>query len=410
MMAQGVRRVISIVSKQRLIGATNGSSAYLVAIARSLAAAGFSVELLQPSPAIAGRTPIMAIRREMAVFDRHLVRGALRLGNVFFFAKPSIWAHAVAGILARIARKAGVSASWAADRPAPYAVATQWLEDDHVFLRRNLNKNAVAVIADYMFCAPAFADLPDDVPKAIIMHDLFHSRDGKGKDSVALMRRDEEILALSAADVVFAIQQTEQSFVASQVPGIAAMLVPMPAVPVPFVQPGYDDSILFIGSNTAPNSDGLRAFLQTAWPRILEKRPHCRLEVAGTVNRAFAGETYRNTQFHGMVDDLDGLYRTAGIIISPLTFGSGLKIKLIDGLAQGKAMVVSSITLQGVEDICGPAVLLADSDDDVVSRILSLVQDCNARQALGARALGCARDNFTADIVHHHLREWALRL
>ena len=404
------RPIISIVSKQRIVGATNGSSAYLIEIAKSLHEAGYSVELIQPSPAIAGRTPIIRMRGEMAAFAAHRVRGAWRIGRLMIFPAPAIWWHAASGFLANLGRKAGISASWTIDRPQPYAVATPWLKADHSFLRRNLDGRTSAVIADYMFCAPAFEHISADLPKAIVMHDLFHARDGQGKDSVALVDADEEIEALSTADIVLAIQQQESDIIDREVPDTEVLLVPMPAHPVERSQPGQDRTVLFIGSNTAPNSEGLRAFLEETWPLVLKVRPDCRLDVAGTVDRAFAGAHYPNVSFLGMVDDLAELYANAGVVISPLSFGSGLKIKLIEAMAKGKALVVSSVTLQGVESICTPAVRLADQPNEVASNLLSLIDDRNARQALGTKALECAENHFAAATVHASLRDWADRL
>ena len=78
--------------------------------------------------------------------------------------------------------------------------------------------------------------------------------------------------------------------------------------------------------------------------------PPARLRVAGSVAASFAGSRIAGVTFLGIVADLAPLYARAGVVVSPLTVGSGLKVKLVDGLAQGKAMVVTGVTLQGIED------------------------------------------------------------
>ena len=401
------RPIVALVSKQRVVGANNGSSAYLIAIARSLRDAGFDVELIQPSPAIAGRTPYIRLRPEMSVFARHAIRGARRIGSLFIFTDLSIMRDAALGMLARAGRMAGLKGGWTKDRPRSYAVATEWSEDDLAFCQENIDPSAKLILADYMFCAPAFAFAPQGAGKAIVMHDLFHARGGGDKDSVALISRKSEITELGKADMVLAIQAAEQAFVEQHVPDTGALLVPMPAEPVESPQPGRGAELLFIGSNTAPNIEGLADFLANAWPLILEQNPSVRLKVAGSMDRAFVGQKFPQVDFLGMVDDLDALYREAVVVISPLTFGSGLKIKLIEGMAQGKAMVVSSITLQGVEDVCGPGVICADQAEDVAQSILKLVEDDQARRELGLKALEIARASFSAEAVHADLRAWA---
>ena len=400
------RRSIVIVSKQRLLGASNGSSTYLLSIARSLIAAGYAVDLIQPSPSIAGRTPVMRLRPEMALFRRHAIRGAVRFGQLVIFLAPAIWARFASGALRMLLRKAGLRGPLVQDRPAPYAVATPWEKADFAFLKNQLAPGTCAMIADYMFCAPAFAAAGPATAKAIIMHDLFHSREGGAADSVTLVERDAEITMLGRADAVLAIQEKEAGFVADHVPDTRAILVPMPAEPVAAAQSGADDTVMFVASNTAPNIVGLEWFLEEVWPQVLAARPACRLHVAGTAYRAFVGRAFLNVEFLGLVDDLDALYSATGVVISPLTFGSGLKIKLIEALAKGKAIVATSITLQGVETICGPAVMERNDPADFAAAIIALAGSEQDRSALADRALQCAYDHFSASIVHAPLLDW----
>lgn len=397
---------IAIVSRQRLAGATNGSSTYLLSIARTLVECGFDVHLIQPSPTIAGRTPVMRLRPEMQLFARHRIRGAMKVGPWVVFGSLAIWLKFFAGAARLVLRKVGVTGPLVADRPAPYAVATPWLPADFAFLRHAMPQYVRAIIADYIYCTPAFGCVPAGVHKAVVMHDLFHSRSGGAADSVSVPTREREIALLGEADCVFTIQQAEQDFVNQSVPETDAILAPMPANPASAAQPGEDDEILFVGSNTAPNVVGLKWFLDHVWPSVLAERPQARLTVAGTVDRAFADVRVPNVSMMGMVDDLEPLYIRSGIVISPLTFGSGLKIKLIEAMARGKAMVVTPVTLQGVEHLCRGAVIETDDPAVFADGITGLLADIELRTELAEKALECADRNFSAAKVHADLRAW----
>ena len=398
------------VSRQRITGAVNGSSAYLLALARSIRDAGFAVHLVQPSPTIAGRTPVMKLSPDMAVFAEHHLRGTVRWGPWVVFVDPAIWWFAATGMAKRLLRAAGFTAAWTRDTPRPYAVATRWTGRDHAFVAKHTPAGAAAMIADYVFCGDAFEHVSDTRGKAIVMHDLFHAREGGGADSVAQLSRETEIAMLQRAHAVFAIQQEERDFVAREVPGTEAILVPMPALPVANPQVGKANRLLFVGSNTAPNVVGLRWFLDAVWPLLTKSDSDISLDIAGTVNRAFASEgSDPKVRFLGIVPDLEPLYRDAGVVISPLTFGSGLKIKLVEGLAQGKAMVVTTTTLQGVEDICGSATAVADDATLFATHIGRLLADSSARSDLAERALSCAIDHFSANAVHADMRRWLQR-
>ena len=99
------------------------------------------------------------------------------------------------------------------------------------------------------------------------------------------------------------------------------------------------------------------------------------------------------------------LYQAAGVVISPLTFGSGLKIKLIEALAAGKAIVATPVTLQGVERECADAVACTDDPAAFAAQVLALRDDdLRARQA--AAALTAARAHFSPAACYRNFQEW----
>lgn len=398
-----------VVSKQRISGPTNGSSRYLLAIAEAVKGEGIAVHLVQPSDSLFGRTPFFRLGSELDVFASLRIARSWRLGRYVVARNSRIWLAAVEGVLARLAGRFGLG-RLLPDRKAPYSVATRWQRDDRAFvavaaceLRPDL------ALADYLFCAEAFPYLLDGPHRtAIVMHDRFSARSvqfGAGQDSVAALGEDDEIAGLSKADAVIAIQAEEAGFLREKVPGVEPLLVPMPADCVSQPSIGRDDRVLFVGSDTAPNILGLRWFLDEVWPQVRTVRPQVLLDVAGSVRNAFPAGA-EGVVFHGIVPDLSALYREAGVVISPLRQGSGLKIKLVDALAQGKTCVVTGVTLQGVEDLAVDAVVRADDPAEFAEAILRLLADSSLREGYAAQALAAARDRFGADAVFRELRQW----
>ncbi|MEE4454469.1 acyltransferase family protein [Novosphingobium resinovorum] len=396
---------VLFVSRQRMIGRINGSSAYLIDLATAVRNAGFTPHLLQPSPNLMGRWPIMRLRREMAIFESHAIRGVFRHADWVVSRDPRVFLDAVRCVLSRLVRRAGCKVKWFDDRPYPYSIAAPWEEADRTYVRKAA-PYANIVIADYAFQAEAFDQLPDR-PTAIVMHDLFHRRDpgAQKRDSVAQLGREDEIALLSKADAVIAIQSEEARFITEYVYGAQPILTPMGMRPVSAAQPGIPNRLLFVGSNTAPNVIGLEWFFDNVWPQVREHVPDMRLDVAGTVAAAFSRSPHSGVIFHGLVNDLHSLYSDAAVVIAPLTFGSGLKIKLVEALAYGKAIVATSITLQGIERECADAVIQADDAGHFAQAIISLKDD-HDRLNLAEAALDAARRYFSPQACHAEFSIW----
>ena len=107
--------------------------------------------------------------------------------------------------------------------------------------------------------------------------------------------------------------------------------------------------------------------------------------------------------FLGFVEDIKSLYAEAGVVISPLRAGSGLKIKLIEALAYGKAVVATPKTLQGVEALLSEAVRLAEEPDKFSSAVTELLTDPNARADLATRGLTALHAHFSSEVCYGEL-------
>lgn len=398
---------VAIVSKQRLVGPVNGSSAYLIALADTFKRSGYSVHLVQPTPAIAGRTPLLKMMPEMSAFDRHSIRRCLRIGQYFFVLDYAVALLGLVGLVRMFARRIGLTGTWTHDRPRPHSIGTVWTEDEKAYVARMVPSSASIVVADYVFAATAFECVPSHCEKVIVMHDLFHSRQGGELDSAARLSRADELALLGRADVVITIQQEEHGFIERELPAVQAILAPMPAQPIKHSAPGDQNRLLFVGSNTAPNTVGLAWFLKHVWPVIKQQQPDTVLDVVGSVCRSLSEHNGKTDIISsGVVPSLSSHYAGAGLVISPLQFGSGLKIKLIEAMAFGKAMVVTPTTLQGVEDVCRGAVCVAEDANAFAAAVTRLQRDDDERKALADNALSCAKRHFSAESVHHDLSQW----
>ncbi len=402
---------VCLISRQRIIGNTNGSSAYLLSICNALRANGFKITLISPNPATFGRWPFLYFRSEMGVFDEVSIRGSWPIGRRLFLAtNPRIYLAAAFTVVEMLLMRLGI-VQRSRVKPAAYAIAAPWTRDDQIFIARHAPPSSSVVIADYAFLTPGIPyALCPAARSLVVMHDLFCSRGGKfegvkASDSVSALDEASEIALLGQADAVVAIQAKEASFVAERLPQRRVILAPMAVTTTDAPQPGDSRTVLFVGSNTAPNVLGLRWFLEHAWPDVRRAIPGCSLLVAGTVPRAVS-HSIEGVRHLGLVPDLQPLYRMAGVVISPLIVGSGLKIKLIEALSNGKAIVATSVTVEGVEDATSPAVTVTDDAHDFADAIARLLRDDDLRNQKCREALAVAKRRFSAEACYSGLLEF----
>jgi glycosyltransferase involved in cell wall biosynthesis len=103
----------------------------------------------------------------------------------------------------------------------------------------------------------------------------------------------------------------------------------------------------------------------------------------------------------GFVPDVDPFLDRAAVVVAPLRTGSGMRVKLLQALARGKAVVTTPL---GAEGLARDApVLVAASGPEVAEAIVALLADPERRRALGHRARG-----YVAE--HHAWSGFASRL
>jgi succinoglycan biosynthesis protein ExoO len=395
------RRQICILTRQRIVGRTNGSSRYLLDIAAYLVEQGASVHLVVPSPVTMGRLPFLKLSDDMAIFSSIRIRSTVRIGRYIIACDPRIAVKSAMGVVDRLLYRKGVIAR-PIFKPAPYAIAQPLNRKDQLFIAQVAPPVGDVLIADYCFLTDAFPyALRPDARRLVIMHDLFSSRSSQfdslqASDSVVSVPLAEEVQMLAAADTIVAIQRDEAAVLRKKLPAHEILVAPIAALPVEKPQPGNADIVLFVGSSAAPNVDGIKWFLDACWPAIRQRRPEAVLNIAGSVCSGL-GRVPDGVRLLNVVENLDGLYAEAAVVISPLRAGSGLKIKFIEALSKGKAVVATTTTLQGVSDIMNGCAAISDSAPDFAAKVVALLEDGAMRLELGAKGLSVISRHFAPD-------------
>jgi len=207
-----------------------------------------------------------------------------------------------------------------------------------------------------------------DRPVALIdTYDVYHERCAAlRRHGVRLpgeMSRDREQALLTGFDIIVAIQDEDRRELAAMCPAktVVTCLPCRDADPVPPSSDRPAKSLGFFGGRgySGPNEQGLAQFLVHAWPLIREVHPTATLSVFGDTRDAFRGRSFPGVQFEGYVLDLRAAYSRVEVVIDPVTFGGGLKTKVLEALSYGRPVVATTHSAIGYPNAGGHGLFVA---------------------------------------------------
>ena len=135
--------------------------------------------------------------------------------------------------------------------------------------------------------------------------------------------------------------------------------------------------ILFIGSlDWEANSDGVYWFLRDVWPRLISKHLDLQFSIIGrnpSEKLIREAQKYRGVEVLGFIEDLNPYYERSRVFVTPLRFGSGIKVKVINALYRGLPVSTTSVGSEGltVEDGC--EMYIADDANEMAKEISTLL-------------------------------------
>jgi polysaccharide biosynthesis protein PslH len=135
-----------------------------------------------------------------------------------------------------------------------------------------------------------------------------------------------------------------------------------------------------------PNVDALEYFAQEILPLIREKVPNAMLRIVGrrppdTLRQKVAG--LPGVDLVGEVADVRPYLEKTSVIVVPLRIGGGSRLKILEALAAGKAIVSTSIGAEGLELDSEKHLLIADSPADFATCVVKLLTSEEDRRHLG---------------------------
>ncbi len=166
-------------------------------------------------------------------------------------------------------------------------------------------------------------------------------------------------------------------------------------------------SISFIGSlDWMPNQEGLRWFIQNVWHKAVKRFPKLTLHVAGRKPPEWITNLrVPNVKVYGEVPDAAEFINQHSIMVVPLLSGSGMRAKILEGMALGKVVLTTAVGLEGISARHKREVLVADTVEEFLSTLAFCYEHPAQLKQMAHRAHDYVSDNYDRTALARRLAE-----
>jgi polysaccharide biosynthesis protein PslH len=258
------------------------------------------------------------------------------------------------------------------------------------------------------YCAPALAG--HGTPVVLVVHDpglgVARARAAVTGGRQGFAHRMEEAewrgywqRTLSCIDVAITFTDGDAALLRSELPGLEVQTIPLGIdIPPAAASPtGVGaPSVLFVGGyGHPPNEDAALRLIGDIMPRVRHLWPGLPLTLVGIdPTPAMHAAASPIDTITGRVETVAPYVDAATLMALPIRLGGGMRVKLLEAMAAGKAIVASPLAAAGLEVEDGEQLMLADDDAGFAEAISGLLGDAGRRARLAGRARAWAQDNL----------------
>jgi glycosyltransferase involved in cell wall biosynthesis len=215
----------------------------------------------------------------------------------------------------------------------------------------------------------------------------------------ALALRRLERVGLRRADIAVVVSRHDQGRLPRS--DAEVLLCPNGWEPGPLLLPAPDPVVIFVALfGWRPNVDAAVWLAERVWPLVRRQRPDARLLLVG---RSPTPQVQRLTcsdiTVTGSVPDVRPFLAQAQVAVAPLLSGGGTRLKVLEALDAGRPVVATRIGTEGLEDLIGQGVVVADTAEQISAALCGLLEDGDQAQKLGARGRRAVADRYAWDVT-----------
>ncbi|HIP96734.1 MAG TPA: glycosyltransferase [Anaerolineae bacterium] len=208
---------------------------------------------------------------------------------------------------------------------------------------------------------------------------------------------------LQGVDVILSVSDEDAAFTRGRLPN--------PSIEVWVVPNGVDteefrpldgrepkNRIIFCGAmDVLMNIDAVDWFARRIFPKVREGIPDAEFWIVGRdpVPKVKALESLTGVRVTGRVEDVKSYYAKAKVAVAPFHYGGGTKLKVLEAMALGVAVVATPIGCQGIEAVHGKHLFIEETEEGLIERVVHLLEDERLREQMAIPARRLVEERYS---------------
>lgn len=208
-----------------------------------------------------------------------------------------------------------------------------------------------------------------------------------------LKLRRYEAKVCERLDRVIAVSHADAEALGRLVPGLKPTVVPNGVDSAHYLPAGIDHesdrTVIFTGKmDFRPNVDAVLWFSHEVLPVVRQEVPDVRFKVVGRDPHPRLRHLQKvpGVTLTGRVEDIRPHIAEAGVYVVPLRVGGGTRLKVLEAMSMGKAIVSTSLGCEGIDVAPDHELVIADEPAVFAEQVVDLIGDRDRRRELGLAA------------------------
>ena len=155
-----------------------------------------------------------------------------------------------------------------------------------------------------------------------------------------------------------------------------------------------------------PNQDGMNWILKDVFPKVKQTEKSAEIHLAGKAMpnklKSHIQDGYYN---HGEVSNAVDFMSKHKVMLVPLFTGSGIRVKIIEGMSLGKCIISTSIGIRGINCTNNKNILIANTENEFIEAMCFCIQNPDKVHKIGNEAKKYACENFSKEHITNELKK-----